>query len=83
MHSFEEVKTILADTLSLGEGKQLLEAQTALLGNIPELDSLAVINLIAGIEDYFGIVLDDDELDSKIFETVGSLAAFVDSKLGR
>ncbi|WP_426173140.1 acyl carrier protein [Massilia sp. TWR1-2-2] len=77
----EEVKTILADVLSLGAAKDSLTEQSALLGSIPELDSMAVVNLITALEEHFGITVDDDEISATTFETLGSLTAFVQQKL--
>jgi acyl carrier protein len=76
----DEVKTILTDVLSLGEAGKRLEAQSPLLGALPELDSMAVVNVIAALEDQFGITVDDDDIGAATFETVGSLAAFVAAK---
>lgn len=78
----EEVKNILADVLSLGDdAKASLTEHSALLGSIPELDSMAVVNVITALEEQFGIVVDDDEISASTFETVGTLSAFVQSKL--
>jgi acyl carrier protein len=81
MHSIEQIKLLLGDTLGLGERVAQLHPQTALLGSLPELDSMTVIQIISGIEERFGVQIDDDEIGADIFETVGSLAAFVDRKL--
>ncbi len=80
MQSIEEVKNILADVLNLGARKEKLTSNSALLGSLPELDSMAVINVITGLEEYFGIVVEDDEISARTFETLGTLAAFVDRK---
>ena len=77
----EEVKNILADVLSLGAAKDELTASSALLGSIPELDSMAVVHLITALEEQFGITVDDDEISASTFETLGSLASFVEQKL--
>lgn len=77
----EEVKNILADVLSLGAAKDSLTEQSALLGSIPEFDSMAVVNLITALEEHFGIVVDDDEISASTFETLGTLTAFVQEKL--
>lgn len=77
----DDVKRILADVLSLGDGAASLDAQSPLLGSIPELDSMAVVNLIGALEEHFGFVVDDDEISANTFETVGSLATFVEQKL--
>jgi acyl carrier protein len=79
MSHLEQVKSILSSTLGLGALH--LDADTALLGNLPELDSMAVISLITAIEQHFGIDVDDDEISARHFTTVGSLASFVALKL--
>ena len=81
MHSLEEVKNLVSDTLGLGERGATLTADSALLGAIPELDSMAVINLITALEEQYGFSIADDEISAEVFETLGSLAAFVDRKL--
>ena len=37
---------------------------------------------MTALEEHFGIVIDDSEFTGDIFETLGSLAAFVDGKRG-
>jgi acyl carrier protein len=75
-----EVKNILIDVLNLGEAGQSLDADSPLLGSLPELDSMAVVTLIGALEEHFGIAVDDDDISASTFETLGSLAAFVASK---
>ncbi|MFO1412803.1 MAG: acyl carrier protein [Burkholderiales bacterium] len=75
-----QVRELLRDVLSLGERADRLEPDSPLLGALPELDSMAVANLIAAIEDRFGVVVDDDEISGSTFETMGTLVAFVQSK---
>jgi acyl carrier protein len=53
-----------------------------LLGSIPELDSMAVATVLTSLEERFGISIDDDEIDGSTFATVGSLVAFIESKIG-
>jgi acyl carrier protein len=79
----EEVKTIVGDVLSLpADTRNALTADSALLGSIPELDSMAVVSLITALEEHFGISISDDEISASTFETLGSLAAFVQQKSG-
>jgi acyl carrier protein len=75
-----EVKNILIDVLNLGDAGQALDADSPLLGSLPELDSMAVVTLIGALEEHFGIVVDDDDISASTFETLGSLSAFVASK---
>ncbi|TQK05251.1 MULTISPECIES: acyl carrier protein [Oxalobacteraceae] len=77
-----QVKTILIDVLGLGEAGSRLDADSPLLGSLPELDSMAVVSLIAALEEQFDIAIDDDEISASTFETLGSLAAFVAHKRG-
>lgn len=81
MSSIDAVKTILGDVLQLGERLQSMDESTALLGSIPELDSIAVINIITALEEHFGLTVGDDEISADTFATVGSLVAFVDAKI--
>jgi acyl carrier protein len=81
MQNLDEVRDILSDVLSLGERKNSLNADSGLLGSIPELDSMAVVNVITALEEHFGIMVDDDEISAKTFETLGSLTSFIEQKL--
>ncbi|MYM75848.1 acyl carrier protein [Duganella sp. FT109W] len=78
MPQFSQVCHILRSTLSLGQ--MPLTADTPLLGSLPELDSMAVANLILALEQSFGFEVQDDEISARHFATVGSLASFVASK---
>lgn len=77
-----QVLRLLDDVLSLGGRAQSFGRDTALLGSVPELDSMAVVSLMTAMEEQFGISIDDDEIDGDVFATVGSLADFLRSKLG-
>jgi acyl carrier protein len=79
----EEVKSVLDETLQLGGRGAELGPDSGLLGWLPELDSMAVIPLVAGLEEHFGFVVDDDELVGDIFATVESLTQFVAGKIHR
>jgi acyl carrier protein len=57
-----------------------LPAEAGLFGELPEFDSMAVVNVVTALEERFGIVVEDDEISAETFETVGALARFVDSK---
>jgi acyl carrier protein len=80
--SLDDVKSLLVETLGLEDRADTISSSTALFGNLPELDSLAVLELVTAIEDHFGVVVDDNEFTGDTFETLGSLAAFVDGKRG-
>ena len=81
MSTIEEVKKLLGEVLQIGDRAQAFEVDTGLFGAIPELDSMAVATLIAGLEDRFGFMVEDDEISAETFGTVGTLASYVDEKL--
>ena len=72
----DQVKTLLIDVLGLGPAGQSLNADSPLLGSLPELDSMAVVTLIGALEEQFGIAIDDDDISASTFATLGSLADF-------
>ena len=76
-----EVIGIIGRVLDLGQRAPALTRETRLLGSIPELDSMAVATLITSLEEHFGFVIEDDEIDGTVFTTVGSLIDFVKAKL--
>jgi len=83
MSVLSEVLSVLDEVLSLGGQAQAFTRGTALLGAVPELDSMAVVTLITTLEERFGIVVDDDEIDGDTFASVGSLVDFVAAKAAR
>lgn len=82
MDVMNEVIQVLDEVLSLGGRGADFQRDTALLGSVPELDSMAVVSLITTLEERFGISIDDDEIDGDVFATVGSLVDFVHRKVG-
>lgn len=79
MTTQSDVLDMLNDTLNLGGRASMFTAETPLLGALPELDSMAVVALLAAIEDRFGFAVADDEISGETFATVGSLTSFVAS----
>ncbi len=77
----DDVAALLGETLALDPSvTATLNRDTALFGNLPELDSMAVATVLTALEDRFHILIDDDEVSGAMFETVGALADFVASK---
>lgn len=77
----DQVKSVVGRTLQLGARVQAMDESSALLGAIPELDSIAVVNVITALEEHFDISVADDEIGAAAFETLGSLTRFVEGKL--
>jgi acyl carrier protein len=75
------VRAVLTRSLQLGSRGAVLTRETPLLGGLPELDSMAVVHVLAAIEEQFGIIIADDDVSAETFATLGSLADFVAAKL--
>jgi acyl carrier protein len=77
--TLDEVKNLVAETLGIEDRIDSMDASTPLLGEMPELDSLSVVEIAAGIEGRFNFQVDGTNFTAEVFETLGSLAAFVDA----
>jgi len=77
----DDVKKVVGGALQISARIQEMDAAAPLLGAVPELDSIAVVNLITAIEEHFGIAVADDEIGASTFESLGSLTEFVERKL--
>ena len=82
MSTIEQLKILLKTQLQLGNAVDRFDARTELFGSLPEFDSMAVVSIVTAIEDQFGVEIQDDELTADVFATLGSLAEFVDLKVG-
>jgi len=76
--TLDEVKDVIVQTLGIEDPGRIADASTPLFGSIPELDSFAVVSLAMAIESRFGFEIDDSEFTAEVFETVGSLAGYID-----
>ena len=78
-NTVEVVKTLLQERLNLGDAASALTADSLIMGVMPEFDSMAVVNVIAGLEAILGKTISDDEITTEMFESVGSLAHFIET----
>jgi acyl carrier protein len=76
-----DVKAVVVETLCIEDRAEAIDGDTRLFGSLPELDSMAVLQLILELEERFGIVVEGDDLSAEVFETLASLTAFVNDKL--
>ena len=81
MVELQQVLDVLAESLDGAAQIHEMNAEAPLLGAIPELDSMTIAGIITAIEERFGIVFADDELDAEVFETVGTLRNEIIAKL--
>jgi len=76
------VRGVLVDVLGLSPARaEALDGESGLFGTLPELDSMAVANLLTELEDRLGIIIEDDELDGEMLESFGSLTRFLEAKV--
>ncbi len=81
MAVIDQVKTLLNDVLQLNGRADSWTERTPLLGNVPELDSMAVVSIITALEDELGLTIADDDINADVFATLGTLTGFVEQKL--
>lgn len=75
-----DLRGVIDDVLQLEGRGEALTGASELLGAMPEFDSMAVVSLITALEERYGFSVDDDEISGETFETLGSLADFVERK---
>ncbi len=77
------LRALLRDVLGLTQERvDGFDADTPLFGALPELDSMAVAGLLTEMEDRFGILIEDEDMDADMFESFGSLLVFIRAKIG-
>ncbi|MDR3706548.1 MAG: phosphopantetheine-binding protein [Paludibacteraceae bacterium] len=81
MDAFGLTRDLLRTALQLGDRAAKLTRDTPLMGGFPEFNSLTVVGIVAGIEEQVGCEISDTEISEDIFQTVGSLADFIEKKL--
>ena len=75
------VRDVLVRVLEIEDRAAEIDADTPLLGELPELDSLAVVELAQALENHFDIVIDDEAFTGEVFATVGALAGFIAAQI--
>ncbi len=80
----DDIRSLLSDVLGIAQDRAATFTDTTeLFGSLPELDSMAVANLLAELEDRMGIIVEADEVDGDMLGTFGGLVDFVSRKLSR
>jgi len=80
--SLPGVVEVLTRTLGIEDRAASITRETRLFGELPELDSLGVVELAAALEDRFDVVIDDEDFTGDVFESVGTLTDFIDARRG-
>ncbi len=73
------IERILRSELRLGDDAHI-DAGTQLAGGEHDLDSLDMLMIVTAVEKDFGIKIPSEELTREAFESVGSLAQFIDAR---
>lgn len=77
------VSKALSAALSVPEDTLNQGPTTRLLGAIPQLNSLSVITVVLELEKEFAIEIAEYEISASEFETIGTLAAYIEKKLSQ
>ncbi len=80
--TLDRVKVVIVKTLAIQARAHTLDASTELFGSMPELDSMAVVALAVNLEREFDFEIDDEDFTGEVFETIGTLAEFVEQSKG-
>jgi acyl carrier protein len=76
--TINEVKSLLGETLGIADRLYSMDASSSLIGTLPELDSMAVAELLAAIQERFGFEVNNTDITIDILQTVGTLAAYIE-----
>ena len=76
-----EIKQLLVERLFLRVRAEAIPDDAALLETLG-IDSVALFELVVGLEDVYDITFAEDEFRLSLFQDVNSIADFVARKLG-
>ncbi|MHB9110017.1 MAG: acyl carrier protein [Armatimonadota bacterium] len=74
-----EIKNLLVERLFLRVRPEEIPDDAPLLETLG-IDSVALFELVVGLEDVYGIVFEEEEFKLSLFKDVNSIAGFVEQK---
>jgi acyl carrier protein len=77
----ERIKAMIVERLFLDVEPADIADDASLMETFG-IDSVALFELVVGLEDEFGVAMDDADFQIDTFRTVNSIAAFVQDKQG-
>ncbi len=80
--TLDRVVVVVVKTLGIQDRADTLGASTELFGAMPELDSMTVVALSVNLEREFDFEIDDEDFTGEVFDTIGSLADYVEQNKG-
>lgn len=75
----DRIRRMMVSRLFMRIKPEEIKAEESLL-DVYGVDSVSLLELVVGLEEEFGITIEDGEFDVKHFETVAALADFVKRK---
>ncbi len=77
----DRLREVIIKNLRLeGVKPEDIKDDTPLFGEGLGLDSIDALELVVALEKEFGIKITDDEVGVQVFQNIGTLAAFIESK---
>ena len=77
-----EIKQLIVDRLKLEVDPATIQDDQPLFGEGLGLDSIDALELVLGVEQTFGVKIEDEEMGAQALSSVSSLAEFVIKKRG-
>jgi acyl carrier protein len=74
-----EVRQFIADRFLFGDDKKLGDNDSLLEGGI--IDSTGILEVVAYLEEHFGIKVDNDEMIPDNLDKIASIGAFLKQKI--
>jgi acyl carrier protein len=74
-----KIKEMIVERLFLGVAPEDIGDEDALMEKY-DIDSVRLFEIVIGIEDVFGVVIDEADFDVEVFRDVKSIAAYVRTK---
>lgn len=75
-----KLKHLIVDRLKLDVEPESIDDAAPLFGDGLGLDSIDALELVVGVEQEFGVRIEDEAVGAKVLSSVDSLAAFVAAK---
>jgi acyl carrier protein len=73
------IERFVVDELMLGDSNTKIDPNESLISS-GVLDSLALLRLIAFLEEQMGVTVDDSEVIPENFETINEIKSFIEKK---
>ena len=74
------IKELIVDRLKLDVSPEEIDSREPLFGDGLGLDSIDALELVLGVEQEFGVKIEDEEVGTEALTSVETLARFVASK---